>query len=120
MTKTVKLKMYVMLPGKEDMEEREVDCRLDNYGRPAFTQDLRHLIMAALTPLDNYEHVNVFWWGRYLDMFVDEMGMLKGRDINRLATKVYHENVRVHQPDLLRGAESIHGPAVLFDKKVWF
>jgi hypothetical protein len=116
--KPIKLKMTIMRPGEKD-EEQEIACDVDNYGRPLWSQQLAPVVLKLLAPAAHYEHVNVFWNGTYLDMFVDEMGLTNGLPINPRATEVYLNNVRVHQPELLIDATSIHGPAVLFDRKVW-
>lgn len=74
------------------------------------------------------EHVNVFtdFHGGtdfcYLDMFVNEMGRLNGLQRNEHATAIYRNNVQVHEviappPEAMPW---IAGPAILFEKKVWF
>lgn len=74
---------------------------------------------------DPMEHVTVFadYSGgteyTYLDMFVNELGHERGLEVNVLATALYHNNVRVHQPELLADAPFVVGPAVLFEERVW-
>lgn len=60
------------------------------------------------------EKVNVFYEGKYEQMYVDESGAVNNRlPINKIATDIYHNNVRVHEPELLVDAANIHGVAVL-------
>lgn len=75
---------------------------------------------------DPMEHVRVFadfhggQKARYLDMFVNELGHLKGMELNAVATAIYHNNVRVHQPDKAKeDMMPVVGPAVLFEERVW-
>jgi hypothetical protein len=67
------------------------------------------------------ERVRVFWPDRYTDMFVDEIGgpRFKNLPVNPKATEIYHNNVRVHDPALLARARPIYGTAVLFDEPIW-
>lgn len=67
-----------------------------------------------------FERVRVFWNGEYTDMFVDEDGIAGGLPVNPVATMIYRNNVAVHDPMKLLGAPSIHGPAVLFSRRVYF
>jgi hypothetical protein len=78
------------------------------------------------TPL--IERVRVFWGVRgeppcYLDMFVDESGRRKKLPRNEAATRIYRNNVLVHEPERYEYPEllpAIYGPAVLFYDRVWF
>jgi hypothetical protein len=127
------LKMAIFRPGEDEPEVCDVECREDEHRRPVF-EDLIPEINAALkmAPGVHYEHVKVFWKDEHLDAFVDEFSSLAdpngvvevGRSeplpVNEKATEIYHNNVRVHEPRLLKGAASIHGTMVLFDRPVWF
>ena len=62
---------------------------------------------------ENIEFVRVFYEGKYEQMIVDETSALTKKALNRAATTIYHENVRVHQPELLIDAPCIFGIAVL-------
>jgi hypothetical protein len=93
---------WVLLPGAP-AERREVDWPEE----PGY-----EMIRALVEPLlggNNLEHVYV--WDRLqtppkaMDLFVDETGLLKGLPIN-------------HHPHLYPG--DIYGPAVLFERKIWF
>jgi hypothetical protein len=68
------------------------------------------------------EHVNVWHTGKYLDMFVDETGVLKALPRNEQATTIYRANVLAHEPETVGDIEElpfIAGDAVLFMEKVW-
>jgi hypothetical protein len=119
---TTTLNMLVIVPnGRWPTKPYPMEVPVNKLGEPDF-EVLRPKIMQALAPASDYEHVLVFWWNRYTDMFVDETGVLKGLPVNERATEIYLNNLRVHAPgsDALILPPSIHGPAVLFDKKVWF
>jgi hypothetical protein len=114
------LQMIVMTAaGKKTGKLISVELNPD--GTPVF-ELLKPYILTALEPAEEYEHVNVFWTGQYLDMFVDEMSALKGLPRNDKATKIYLNNMRTHDPEnpALIDPPAIYGPAVLFDAKVWF
>lgn len=68
------------------------------------------------------EHVRVFWKGKYTSMFVAETGRLDNLPMNRKATEIYQNNIRVHAPNEYNPATMpwIAGPVILFDKDVWF
>ncbi len=59
------------------------------------------------------EIVRVFYKGEYEQLIVDEEGIITHQPLNQEATLLYHENVRIHQPELLIDAPKIHGIAVL-------
>lgn len=80
---------------------------------------------AVLRPLldgGDPERVNVFWDGRYTDMFVDVVGTLKGLPRNETATAIYRNNWLTHRDPNTPPEDlpAIYGPAVLFSRKVWF
>lgn len=67
------------------------------------------------------EHVTVLHDGKYLDMFVDDMGHSKSLPLNAEATAIYRNNARTRDPS--RDPETmprIVGVAVLFSRRVWF
>lgn len=103
--------------------------------RPGMPEEVREVELPAapgyrkldelLRPLldgNDLERVNVFWSGAYTDMFVDETSALKGPPRNEAATAIYRNNWLTHQEP---GADpeslpAIYGPAVLFNRRVWF
>lgn len=63
----------------------------------------------------NFEHVNVWFNNRRADMFVDEIGRLKGLPVNDYATQAYRAGPAGPRHDGL-----ICGPAIIFDGRIWF
>lgn len=59
------------------------------------------------------EIVRVYYEKQYEQLIIDDSGLLKGLPVNIIATDIYHENVKVHDPKLLTDAPSIYGVAVL-------
>jgi hypothetical protein len=58
---------------------------------------------------------------RGLDMFVDEIGALKGLPRNEAATVIYRRNWLLQHPETEpESLANICGPAVLFSRRVWF
>lgn len=87
---------------------------------PGF-HDLSKIIRPLIGKGRDFERVNVFHEGRYTDMFVDDEGVIDGLPINHAATAIYRNNVLTHVPgSVAEDQPAIHGPAVLFDQKVWF
>lgn len=82
---------------------------------PEYT-DLRPVLKNYL---QDPEHVRVFHEGEYLDMFVDA-NSASLCPVNDAATAIYRHNVDVHEPNAVMERGTIHGPAVLFRRKVWF
>ena len=77
--------------------------------------------LAPLLDGGEIERVNVFWEGRYMDMFVDETGSLQGLARNEAATALYRNNWLTHvdpeaSPETL---PAIYGVAVFCDRRVW-
>ena len=67
------------------------------------------------------EHVLVLLAGRPADMFVDEIGVLKGLPRNEKATLIYRANWMARHPKCDRETLPwIAGAAVLFYRRVWF
>lgn len=92
-------------------------CKLpERPGYVALQQLLQPILDGALP-----ERVNVWHDGKYTDMFVDEIGMLKGLDRNEAATAIYRANVLEHEdsPPAPEDMPAIYGTAVLFARKVW-
>lgn len=82
---------------------------------------LKTLILSVIGRDNNLEHVNVFWDGRYCDMFVDEMGAVKSLPHNERATTIYRNNMMVHARGRIpiEDMASVHGDVVLFAERVW-
>lgn len=82
------------------------------------------LIQALLTPIldgGDPEHVLVKWNGERTDMFVDEIGILKGLPRNDPATDIYRAYfLRQHPGEMPENLSHIRGTAVLFHRRVWF
>lgn len=99
-----------------ETESREYDMA----ARPSFKE-----IAAIVEPLldsGGMEHVLVFHGGEYLDMFVDEVGVLIGLPRNFAATAIYRNNALTHEPGKFKPEDlpAIHGNAVLFHRRIWF
>lgn len=105
----------VIRPGQPD----EVIAVPDLPERPAF--DVLGKIVWPHLDGGEMERVNVYWGGRYTDLFVDAEGVEKGLPVNEKATEIYHNNLLTHAPeDLDDDAPKVYGPAVLFSRRVWF
>lgn len=71
------------------------------------------------------KHVRVWHENQYVSMFVDDMGALKKLPVNEAATLIYHANMVMQAREEGEEADTsdwpkIHGPAVLFNRNVWF
>lgn len=77
-----------------------------------------------MTPLLNggyLERVRVLVGGAYTDMFVDEDSQGKDMLVNARATEIYRANWMTQHPDCDPDElPDIKGPAILFDRPVWF
>lgn len=107
-------KLYIYRPGATGPEAKEVNLPPDGgYGE----------LKEILTPLldgGRLEHVSVLFNGKAADMFVDDIGVLKGLPRNDAATEIYRTNSMKWNPDQdPESLPAIHGPAVVFDKPVW-
>lgn len=82
---------------------------------------IRDTVLEVIGAENDPEHVTVWHDSRYLDMFVDETGVLKELPFNEKATKIYRANVQAHEPNPEPEDEMpiICGNAVLFLEKVW-
>lgn len=82
---------------------------------------LRELIEPHLDG-ERLEHVSVLWHGKACDMFVGETSSINGRMIRNIrATEIYRNNWLTRHPGTdPESMPSISGPAVLFDRRVWF
>lgn len=83
------------------------------------------LIQKVLTPHFGRaytEHVRILdEEGKYTDMFVDEDGLTKGLPRNEKATEQYRRNwLKQHPGTDPERLAFIVGPAVVFDRRVWF
>lgn len=110
----MKTTYYVLRVGKK-LEKRSVDMP----DKPGFGM-LRRVITPHLNG-GNLEHVAVLHEGERRDMFVDDIGLLKALPLNPEATAIYRNNTLTNYPDTKpESLPAIYGPAVLFDRRVWF
>jgi hypothetical protein len=102
--------------GKAQMPDAETDPEGKERWRIA-----REIVMDVIGQDADPEHVTVWYDGRYLDMFVDETGVLKALPYNNVATTIYRANTLAHEPDPgpVDELPYIAGSAVLFLDKVW-
>lgn len=80
---------------------------------------IRALVTPIVGPL--IEHVAVLSEHGRCSMFVSEIGHLEGLPFNELATKIYRAWTLSQQPNL--DPDSLHwiaGPAILFERNVWY
>ena len=107
--------IYVFIPG-------EMTTRLIDYPvpvRPEF--EWFKTFLEPYFKNAHFEHVNVLFDGRHTDMFVDEIGLLRGLPINPQATEIYRADAIARYPKINPNSlPIIVGPAVVFAKKVWF
>ena len=81
---------------------------------------LRDIIKPLLNDAD-LEHVSVLFKGERADMFVDEIGLMKGLPRNDAATDIYRANTLARHPNTAPESLSyIAGTAILFMRRVWF
>lgn len=94
---------------------------------PGKLADIHRIVDPIIGEGEWFEHVTVFWQfmhsatAKYLDAFVNENGNLLSLPVNRAATEIYQNNIRVHDPknyDPVR-MPVIVGPMVLFEERVW-
>lgn len=118
-------RLLIMRPDKAH-ETKKFDLPRD----PGYIK-LRDIIAPLLGPTSCLEHVGVLadFTGatkfKPLDMFVDDRGLLKGLPRNEAATLIYRRaNLmgKTHIPpvDDPEKLNFIVGPAVLFNRRVWF
>lgn len=81
-------------------------------------------IKALLTPILNrapLEHISVLHDGKARDMFVAEEGLLKNLRRNEKATAIYRNAWLTQYPKAEpEDLNFIVGPAILFDRRIWF
>jgi hypothetical protein len=79
------------------------------------------LFRALLDPIiGRFEHVAVLHEGGRRDMFVNEMSAFD-MPRNEAATRIYRNNTLTRSPETdPESIPAIHGPAVLFGRRVWF
>lgn len=106
--------MTIMRPDGET-EAREIDL-LDDPGYHRLKDLLHPLLDGGVL-----EHVTVLHDGKRTDMFVDDCGLLKSLPRNEAATAIYRNNWLTQHPDEEpESLPAIHGPAILFSRRVWF
>ena len=66
------------------------------------------------------ERVTVFWEQGYCEMYVDEIGQIKGLPLNPRATEIYRNNIMVHEPGrhVATDLPTVAGDVVLFDRRI--
>lgn len=120
MTDLIKTKWRLILPGGLDSREFGGDLERE----PSYK-----VLKVIMDPLlgGELEHVSVLAdyasGDKYvpLDMFVHETGALDGFTRNEEATMIYRRNWLTQHPEVIaEDMPAIHGPAVLFDRRVWF
>jgi hypothetical protein len=120
----IKTKMLIMRP---DQPHETQECELPR--EPGY--DRLRVLLRPLLDGAELEHVYVladFNGGtsyRRCDMFVDEFGAINRLPRNEAATEIYRRaylRARSRQQQLIDPEQLayIHGPAVLFDRIVWF
>lgn len=120
----MKTRICIMRPDQPH-ESREIDLprepgydALDKLLRPLL--DNNHLERVAV--LSDFDGGNNF---QPTDMFVDEMGANKGLPRNEAATLIYRRATMLGRTGVRPPADpddlpAIYGPAILFDRRVWF
>jgi len=82
---------------------------------------IESLMAQILDPDRNFDHIRVWHNDQYLDMFVDDSGMIDTLPVNPVATEIYHANILRQNPKAdTSDWPKIHGPAILFHRQVWF
>jgi len=82
---------------------------------------IHEIVDPHLLPKADFEHVSVLFGGQPCDMFVDEMGHMKGLVRNEKATEIYRAFwLKQHPETLPDSLDWIVGPAILFHRRVWF
>ena len=101
----------------------------DDIADPESTSTSYDAIKAVMDPILGegqwFEHVTVWWTGQQLDMFVDENGHARGLSRNEKATEIYRSAMMMGKTGLPipKDPEAIAfvvGPAVLFEKRIWY
>lgn len=98
-------------------ERREITVEMS--ARPKL-QELKDVVLPHLDGQD-MEHVAVLHDRKRCSMFVGETSVLDGRIRNVRATEIYRNNWLTQHPGTdPENLPCICGPAVLFDRNVWF
>lgn len=119
MKKLIPTTLTVFRPSDDGREVKIEIVRLDLPEDPGY-EKLDKILRPLLNGAD-LERVNVFHDGAYTDMFVDDVGKLKKLPRNDAATNIYRNNWMTHNPGTdPEDLPAIYGPAILFDRKVWF
>lgn len=113
--------------GRDEAHEAELpEADAERALKPSDNQRKRWAIVREITQAiiglgKDVEHVRVWHEGKYLDMFVDETGVLDQLPLNTAATAVYRANWMAHEPNPgpVDELPIIAGDAVLFLEKVW-
>lgn len=107
---------YTIIRANGDEEVHSVQLPAE----PDFFQ-LKAIIQPIIGERNDFEHVGVLHNDVRTDMFVDEMGRLKGLPRNERATAIYRHNWLSKHPDTNPELmPAIVGTAVLFARRVWF
>lgn len=110
----MKTTIHVYRPG-QDVENIDLDIAED----PGYFA-LKEIIQPLLNGAD-LEHVSVLFKDKPTDMFVDDVGLLKGLPRNDEATDIYRAFWMKHHPGHKpEDLSFIAGTAVVFDRQVWF
>ena len=98
--------------------EKPETCEVDWPEEPGY-----HRIDKLVRPLldgANLEHVTVLHNGERADLFVDDVGLIKGLFRNPEASEIYQAAAIARRPDADRSTlPSIYGTAILFARIVW-
>lgn len=105
---------YTVIKVDGTLEQHEIDIPQD----PGYST-LREIVVPHLGghPM---EHVSVLYDGKPADMFVDSDGQMRGLDRNVVATQIYRSYTLSKQFIDPEELPDVVGPAVLFDRRVWF
>lgn len=107
---------FLIIRANGDEETRTVELPAE----PDYFQ-LKALISPIIGERNDFERVAVLHNGKATDMFVDEMGALKGLPRNERATAIYRNNYLAQHPGTNPEVLPwIVGPAVVFSRRVWF
>jgi hypothetical protein len=107
---------YTIIRANGDEETHTVQLPAE----PDYFQ-LKAIVQPIIGERNDFEHVAVLHNNQRTDMFVDEMGQLKGLPRNDRATAIYRHNWLTQHPGTDPNTLPwIVGTAVLFARRVWF